>query len=59
LRADSILAAVAEILAAISLPVLRRDEALGLWWADAVAALIVSVIVLPAGWSSLGATATA
>lgn len=59
LRADSILTAVAGILAAVSLTSLAASDALGLWWADAVAALIVSVIVLREGWSSLGATATA
>jgi len=59
LRADSILTAVAAVLAAISLASLAASNALGLWWADAVAAFVVSVIVLREGWSSLGATATA
>jgi divalent metal cation (Fe/Co/Zn/Cd) transporter len=59
LRADSILTAVAAVLAAISLASLAASQALGLWWADAVAALVVSVIVLREGWSSLGVTATA
>jgi divalent metal cation (Fe/Co/Zn/Cd) transporter len=59
LRADSILTGVAAVLAAISLASLAASNALGLWWADAVAALVVSVIVLREGWSSLGATATA
>lgn len=59
LRADSILTAVAALLALISLVSLAASEALGLWWADAVAALIVGAIVLREGWSSLRATATA
>lgn len=59
LRADSILTAVAALLALISLISLAASEALGLWWADAVAALIVGAIVVREGWSSLRATATA
>jgi divalent metal cation (Fe/Co/Zn/Cd) transporter len=53
LRADSILTAVAAILAGISLASLAASQAFGLWWADAAAALIVAVIVLREGWSSL------
>lgn len=52
LRADSILTAVAGLLAVISLVSLALSEALGLWWADAVAALIVAAIVLREGWSA-------
>ena len=59
LRADSILTAVAALLALISLVSLAASDALGLWWADAVAALIVGAIVVREGWSSLRATATA
>ncbi len=59
LRADSILTAVAALLALISLVSLAASEALGLWWADAVAALVVSVIVVREGWSSLRVTAIA
>ena len=59
LRADSILTAVAALLALISLASLAASDALGLWWADAVAALVVGVIVVREGWSSLRATATA
>ncbi len=58
LRADSILTAVAAVLAVISLASLAAAQALGLWWADAIAALIVGVIVLREGWSSLGLAAT-
>lgn len=56
LRADSVLTAVAAILAAISLASLAVSQALGLWWADAIAALIVGVIVVREGWNSLAAT---
>lgn len=58
LRADSILTAVAAILAMISLASLAATAAFGLWWADAIAALVVGVIVLREGWSSLGLAAT-
>lgn len=58
LRADSILTAVAAILATISLVSLAASQAFGLWWADAIAALIVGVIVLREGWSSLNLAAT-
>jgi divalent metal cation (Fe/Co/Zn/Cd) transporter len=59
LRADSVLTAVAALLALISLVSLAASDALGLWWADAAAALVVSVIVVREGWGSLRATATA
>ena len=54
LRADSILTSVAALLAVISLASLGASEALGLWWADAIAALVVGAIVLREGWRSLG-----
>jgi divalent metal cation (Fe/Co/Zn/Cd) transporter len=54
LRADSILTAVAALLAVISLASLAASLALGLWWTDAVAALVVGAIVLREGWRSLG-----
>jgi divalent metal cation (Fe/Co/Zn/Cd) transporter len=53
LRADSVLTGVAALLAAISLGSLAASGTLGLWWADAIAALIVAVILLREGWSSL------
>jgi len=53
LRADSVLTAAAALLAFISLASLVASSALGLWWADAVAALIVAVIVAHEGWASL------
>lgn len=59
LRADSILTAVAALLAAISLVSLAASQAFGLWWADAVAALIVCVIVVREGWSSLALSRSA
>lgn len=55
LRADSILTSVAAVLAAISLVSLAASEAFGLWWADAVAALIVGAIILREGWRGLRA----
>lgn len=55
LRADSILTSVAAVLAAIALVSLAASEALGLWWADAIAALIVGAIIVREGWSSLRA----
>lgn len=58
LRADSILTAVAAILAFISLASFAVSQAFGLWWADAIAALIVGVIVLREGWNSLDLAAT-
>jgi len=54
LRADSILTAVAALLAVISLASFAASQAFGLWWADAVAALAVGAIVLREGWRSLG-----
>ncbi len=56
LRLDSILTAVAASLAAISLASLAASDALGLWWADAVAALVVAGIIVREGWGSLRAS---
>jgi divalent metal cation (Fe/Co/Zn/Cd) transporter len=58
LRADSILTGVAAVSAVISLASLVGAQALGLWWADAIAALTVGVIVLREGWSSFNPAAT-
>jgi len=52
LRADSVLTAVAGLLALIGLASLAVSEAFGLWWADALAALIVALIVFREGWSA-------
>jgi divalent metal cation (Fe/Co/Zn/Cd) transporter len=54
LRADSILTAVAALLAAISLASLAASQAFGLWWADSIAALAVAAIVVREGWASVG-----
>lgn len=55
LRADSILTGVAAALAAVSLASLAGSEALGLWWADAIAALGVAAVLAREGWLGLGA----
>ena len=55
LRLDSILTAVAAILAAISLGSLAASDMLGLWWADAVAAIVVALILAREGVTSLRA----
>lgn len=52
LRADSVLTAVAGVLAMIGLASIPLSEGLGFWWADAVAALILAVIVVREGWAS-------
>jgi divalent metal cation (Fe/Co/Zn/Cd) transporter len=52
LRADSFLTGAAALLAAISLASIVATNALGLWWADAAAALLVSVLLLREGWAS-------
>ncbi|MDQ6796352.1 MAG: cation transporter [Chloroflexota bacterium] len=56
LRADSVLTAVAALLAAISLTSIAAVQAFGFWWADAAAALVVAVVVVREGWSSLRAS---
>ena len=53
LRADSVLTAVAALLAVISLASLAATDVLGFWWADAAAALVVGLIVFREGWSSI------
>ncbi len=59
LRADSVLTAAAALLAMISLASLAATDAFGIWWADAVAAMIVGVIVLREGWSSFALSQSA
>jgi divalent metal cation (Fe/Co/Zn/Cd) transporter len=56
LRLDSILTAVAAVLAAISLASLASSEAFGFWWADAIGALVVAGIVVREGMGSIGAS---
>lgn len=58
LRADSILTGIAALLALISLTSLGLSEAFGLGWADAVGALIVAVVLVREGLSSLLALRT-
>jgi divalent metal cation (Fe/Co/Zn/Cd) transporter len=58
LRADSILTAIAALLALISLASLGLSNAFGLAWADAVGALIVSVVLVREGLGSLVALRT-
>jgi divalent metal cation (Fe/Co/Zn/Cd) transporter len=53
LRADSVLTGVAAGLALITLASLVLSSVFGLWWADAVAALIVAAIAVREGWGSL------
>jgi len=55
LRADSILTAIAALLALIGLVSLVVDEAARIPWADAAGALIIAVIVAREGWSSVRA----
>jgi divalent metal cation (Fe/Co/Zn/Cd) transporter len=55
LRADSILTAIAVLLAAIGLVSLGLSEVLGLTWADSAGALVVAAIVLREGWASVRA----
>lgn len=58
LRADSILTAIAALLALIGLGSLVLDQVAGVTWADAVGALIIAVIVAREGWSSVQAAKT-
>jgi divalent metal cation (Fe/Co/Zn/Cd) transporter len=58
LRADSILTGFAALLAMISLLSLAASESLGIWWADAVAAMVVAVLVFREGWGTVRMRAT-
>ena len=57
LRADSILTAVAAILAAVSLVSLGLTLALGLWWADAIGAILVAAVLAREGWGAFRSSA--
>jgi divalent metal cation (Fe/Co/Zn/Cd) transporter len=57
LRADSVLTAVAAILAAVSLVSLGLTVALGFWWADAVGALFVAAVLAREGWGAFRSSA--
>ncbi|MBA2701832.1 MAG: cation transporter [Chloroflexi bacterium] len=59
MRGDSVLTAVAAVLALISLVSLAASTQFGLWWADAVAALVVAVIILREGLGSVAASRSA
>ena len=58
LRADSVLTAIAALLALIGLVSLVLDQLAGVAWADAVGALVIAVIVAREGWASVRAAAT-
>jgi divalent metal cation (Fe/Co/Zn/Cd) transporter len=55
LRADSVLTAIAALLALIGLVSVVLDQVAGVAWADAVGALVIAVIVAREGWSSVQA----
>lgn len=54
LRADSILTAVAAVLALIGLAALGLSELAHVKWGDAIGALVVAGIVAREGWSAIG-----
>ena len=56
LRADSILTAIAALLALIGLVSLVLDEVARVAWADAVGALVIAVIVAREGWAAVQAS---
>ena len=58
LRADSILTAIAALLALIGLVSLVLDEVARVPWADAVGALVIAVIVAREGWAAVQAART-
>ena len=55
LRADSILTAVAAVLAAIGMAALALSALLDVHWGDAVGALVVAAIVAREGWAAIRA----
>jgi divalent metal cation (Fe/Co/Zn/Cd) transporter len=55
LRADSILTAIAALLAGIGATSLVLSEVVGLTWADSVGALVVAAVVVREGWDSVRA----
>lgn len=50
LRGDGILSLAGAALAAVTLASLALDAALGWWWSDAVAALLIAVVLVREGW---------
>jgi divalent metal cation (Fe/Co/Zn/Cd) transporter len=57
LRADSVLTAVAAMLAVVSLLSLALTVTLELWWADAAGALLVAVVLAREGWGAFRSSA--
>jgi divalent metal cation (Fe/Co/Zn/Cd) transporter len=55
LRADSILTAIAAVLAMIGIASLALDELFQVTWGDAAGALIIAAIIAREGWSSVQA----
>ncbi|HEV8281926.1 MAG TPA: cation transporter [Candidatus Limnocylindrales bacterium] len=53
LRADAFLTAAAALLAGVSLAGVVAATLMGLWWADAVGALIIAAILAREGWTSV------
>ena len=58
LRADSVLTAIAALLAGIGLASLVIDQVLGVAWADSAGALVIAAIVAREGLSSIRAAGT-
>jgi divalent metal cation (Fe/Co/Zn/Cd) transporter len=58
LRADSILTAIAAMLALIGLVSLVLDQFLAVPWADAVGALVIAVVIAREGWASVQSAKT-
>jgi divalent metal cation (Fe/Co/Zn/Cd) transporter len=52
LRGDGILSLAGAALAAVTLASLALDAALGWWWSDAIAALIIASFLLREGWKT-------
>lgn len=55
LRADSILTAIAAVLAVIGIASLALDQLVHVTWGDAVGALIIAAIIAREGWGSVQA----
>jgi len=52
LRGDGILSLAGAVLAGITLASLGLNDALGWWWSDAVAALLIAAFMLREGWAT-------
>jgi divalent metal cation (Fe/Co/Zn/Cd) transporter len=53
LRADALLTAAAAVLASVSLIGVIASTMLGLWWADALGALVIAAFLAREGWTSV------